>query len=231
MKAIILAGGRGDRLGALTQSRPKPMVEVAGRPILDYLIAFAAKAGIGEFLVNIGYMGHVIRDYLGSGSRFGVDVTCFEAEGKAPEAAVFAGRSRIDDDSFCCLCGDNILLPDQVAKIVQTYEGNEADAVFTLEPGNSAATKRVRVADGRILGSGRDARDPVLVYNMAMATSFLDELLCTVANREETAFAFAMDDLAEGHVVLVADIGGFININMPEDVADAEIILRDLEIV
>ncbi|MEQ1691084.1 MAG: glucose-1-phosphate cytidylyltransferase [Gemmatimonas sp.] len=64
MKVIILAGGRGTRLAEETTSRPKPMVEIGGRPILWHLMSFFAAHGHEEFLVACGYKGEMIKEYF-----------------------------------------------------------------------------------------------------------------------------------------------------------------------
>src|SRR5262249_46601794 len=64
MKAVILAGGLGTRLREETEFRPKPMVEVGGRPILWHIMKLFAHHSIDEFVIPIGYRGEVIRDYF-----------------------------------------------------------------------------------------------------------------------------------------------------------------------
>ncbi len=219
--AIILAGGRGSRLGRLTDSKPKPLVEVLGKPILEHLIRNASEKGIRDYLINVGYQGHRIREYFGDGSRFGVTIHYFESGGKGPEQPIFTARKHLDDGTFYCFCGDNILLPFQIERIVELHSQTKADATFTLEKGESTTTKRVRVWNNRVVGSSNIVIYPVLVYNMAMQTAFLDVLYETVKNKEDKAFAFAMDNLANKHNVYALDIP-FININRPEDILKAE---------
>jgi glucose-1-phosphate cytidylyltransferase len=64
MKAVILAGGLGMRLREETEFRPKPMVEIGGRPILWHLMKILGRAGLNEFVVCTGYRGEVIKDYF-----------------------------------------------------------------------------------------------------------------------------------------------------------------------
>ena len=75
MKAVILAGGFGTRISEESAIRPKPMVEIGGKPILWHIMRFYASHGFTEFIVACGYKGEMIRDFVGDGSRWGVDVT------------------------------------------------------------------------------------------------------------------------------------------------------------
>lgn len=71
-RAVILAAGRGTRMRELTEDLPKPMVPVAGRPILERIVTGLASAGIQEILVVVGYRKAVIMEHFGNGSRFRV---------------------------------------------------------------------------------------------------------------------------------------------------------------
>jgi glucose-1-phosphate cytidylyltransferase len=64
MKVVILAGGFGTRLSEETTSRPKPMVEIGGRPILFHLMQIYASAGFDEFVIALGYKQEMIKDYF-----------------------------------------------------------------------------------------------------------------------------------------------------------------------
>jgi NDP-sugar pyrophosphorylase family protein len=74
MRAIILAGGKGERLRPLTNERPKGMVEVAGRPILAYQIAWLRHYGVSDIVISCGYLADVIQRYFGDGSPHGVRI-------------------------------------------------------------------------------------------------------------------------------------------------------------
>jgi len=74
MKAIILAGGKGERLRPYTNDRPKGMVEVLGVPLLAYQVRWLRANGIEGILFSCGYRHEVIRNYFGDGSRWGLDI-------------------------------------------------------------------------------------------------------------------------------------------------------------
>lgn len=69
--AVIMAGGRGTRLAPLTDDIPKPMLQVAGRPILERLILHLSGSGIDRIFLSVNYLGHTIQDYFGDGAGFG----------------------------------------------------------------------------------------------------------------------------------------------------------------
>ena len=74
-KAVILAGGRGTRLAEATETRPKPMIEIGGRPILWHIMKIYAAHGINEFIVCLGYKGYVIKEYFFNYHLHTADVT------------------------------------------------------------------------------------------------------------------------------------------------------------
>src|SRR5918992_314665 len=73
-QAVILAGGRGTRLRPLTDARPKPMVEILGKPFLEYQIEQLREQGFQRVLLLLGYLPEVVRDYFGNGQRWGIKI-------------------------------------------------------------------------------------------------------------------------------------------------------------
>lgn len=74
VKAMVLAAGRGARMRELTDGLPKPMVRVAGRPLIEYHLMNLARAGVEDVVINLGWHGDRIRDAIGEGRRFGLHV-------------------------------------------------------------------------------------------------------------------------------------------------------------
>ena len=75
MKAVILAGGKGSRLSEETHLRPKPMVEIGGRPILWHIMKIFSKNGINDFIICAGYKGHMIKKYFADYTFISSNVT------------------------------------------------------------------------------------------------------------------------------------------------------------
>ena len=72
MKAMLLAAGRGERMRPLTDDLPKPLLQVGGRPLIEYHLLALARAGIREVVVNLSWQAATLRAHLGDGSRFGL---------------------------------------------------------------------------------------------------------------------------------------------------------------
>ena len=80
MKTIIMAGGKGTRIASLNSDVPKPMIPIAGKPILEWQIENLKACGLTNIIFVIGHLGHVIQDYFGNGSKFGVRIDYFVEE-------------------------------------------------------------------------------------------------------------------------------------------------------
>jgi N-acetyl-alpha-D-muramate 1-phosphate uridylyltransferase len=80
---MILAAGRGERMGALTALQPKPLLTIGARSLIEHHVARLAASGIDEIVINLSYRGTQIREQLGDGARFGVTIA-YSEEGEPP---------------------------------------------------------------------------------------------------------------------------------------------------
>jgi MurNAc alpha-1-phosphate uridylyltransferase len=83
MRAMLLAAGRGERMRPITDSTPKPLVQVGGRPLIAWHLAALARAGIREVVINLSWLGAQVRATLGDGRDYGVAIT-YSDEGPVP---------------------------------------------------------------------------------------------------------------------------------------------------
>ena len=83
LKAMLLAAGRGERLRPITDTLPKPLVEVAGKALIVYHLEALVRAGVRDVVINLSWLGEKIRRSLGDGSRFGVRIA-YSEEGPVP---------------------------------------------------------------------------------------------------------------------------------------------------
>lgn len=107
MKAMILAAGRGDRLRPLTDHCPKPLLAVAGQPLLVHWLAKLKKAGIQDIVINVAYLAEQIMQTIGDGQRYGVNIT-YSIEQAALETGggIYHTLSYFGEAPFLVVSGD-----------------------------------------------------------------------------------------------------------------------------
>jgi MurNAc alpha-1-phosphate uridylyltransferase len=134
MQCVILAGGLATRLWPMTQTIPKSLVPINGRPFAEYQLVWLARQNITDVVFCIGYLGGQIRDALGSGNRFGVNVR-YADEGENLRGTGGALRLAFDagllDNTFFVVYGDSFL-PIRFAPVLEAYRASGFRALLTV---------------------------------------------------------------------------------------------------
>jgi len=130
-KAIVLAAGRGRRLGVITEKIPKPMLEVNGEIILEHNLKWLRENGVRQIYINLHYLPQVIRNYFGDGRKYGLDISySFESRILGTAGAV----KKIADDwaePFLVIYGDNFYPADyDLSDLTGFHFGNNAFATI-----------------------------------------------------------------------------------------------------
>ena len=165
MKAVILAGGLGTRLSEETENKPKPMVEVGGKPILWHIMKIYSEHGVNDFIVCCGYKGYVIKEYFANYFLHMSDVTFDMSKNTMKvhqnnaeswrvtlvdtgEASMTGGRlKRVkdyikDEEMFCFTYGDGVGDVD-ITSLIEFHKqhGKHATLTATRPPGRYGALK------------------------------------------------------------------------------------------
>ena len=108
MRAMILAAGRGERLRPLTDTLPKPLVDVGGKPLVEYHLENLAHAGFREVVINQGHLGHLLPETLGDGSRWGIRIHWSVEPPEALETGggIFQALPKLGSGPFLVVNGD-----------------------------------------------------------------------------------------------------------------------------
>ncbi|MEZ5365655.1 MAG: sugar phosphate nucleotidyltransferase [Bryobacterales bacterium] len=134
MQCVILAGGLGTRMRPLTETMPKFLLPVNGRPFADYQLAWLAGQGVDRVLLLIGYMGERIEKHVGDGSAHGLQVR-YVHEGESLRGTAGAVRLAVEsgevDEKFLLLYGDSFL-PVDIGAVWREFEDREAPALMTV---------------------------------------------------------------------------------------------------
>lgn len=162
MKVVILAGGYGTRISEESGIRPKPMVEIGGKPILWHILKLYSHYGLNDFVICCGYKGFVIKEYFSNYFLHTADVTLDMSSNKMQVHNAFAEPWRItlvdtgegtmtggrikrvskylDDETFCLTYGDGVSNVD-IAKLIEFHKQNNSVATLTAvqRPGRFGA--------------------------------------------------------------------------------------------
>lgn len=128
---IIMAGGLGTRLRPHTENCPKPMLPVAGKPMLEHIIERAKAEGFVRFVISIQYLGHVIKDYFGHGERLGVSIEYLNESEPLGTAGALSLLSPRPDLPFVVSNGD-VLSDIKYGKLLDFHSRHDAVATMAV---------------------------------------------------------------------------------------------------
>lgn len=134
MKAVVLAAGEGTRLKPITLTRPKHLIKVGGKPLLEHCLNALKAVGIEETLIVIHYMGDAIRTYFGDGKNFGLRISYIEQkEVLGTGNAVSIAEPYVKED-FVLVYGDLLFSVDALKKVVAIHEKEKPAATMAVVP-------------------------------------------------------------------------------------------------
>jgi NDP-sugar pyrophosphorylase family protein len=150
-KAMLLAAGEGRRLRPFTDDRPKPMIAIAGRPILEHTVRLLARYGVRDLAINLHYHPESIVDHFGDGRRFGVRIQYSRESELLGTAGAVKKLEAFFDEPFLVVYGDNLTDIDveRFSAFHRAHRALVTIALFHRE--NASASGIVGIADdGRV---------------------------------------------------------------------------------
>lgn len=151
LKAIILSAGEGSRMRPLTLTKPKTMLPVAGKPIIQYNIESLRDNGINDILIIVRYKEEIVRNYFGDGSDFGVNISYKTQKDFLGTANAISYGEDFIDDSIIVLNGDIILDDEIIHEIIKKYNYLSPDTLMLLtEVEDPSAFGVVEIENGNI---------------------------------------------------------------------------------
>ena len=155
-QAVILAAGEGQRLRPFTVTKPKAMLSIADKPVLQYAVEALAQNGIRHIVMVVGYRREQIFDYIGAGEQFGVDIVYITQERQLGTAHALAQAKDVVKDEFLVLPGDNLIGADTIAQFV----GVKPNAVLVKEVDNPTRYGVVRTEGSAVKGIVEKPKEP-----------------------------------------------------------------------
>ena len=145
LQAVILAGGRGTRLGSITDDIPKPLVPINGRPFLGYLLEQLRKQEVTDVILLVGYLADQIRDYCGDGSEWGLRVRCVESPLEAETGQRLKDAAAYLEPHFFLMYCDNYW-PMHLPRMWDQFRQSDSLAMITVYSNRDQSTlNNVRV--------------------------------------------------------------------------------------
>ncbi len=226
---MILAAGLGTRLRPLTDRLPKPLLPVAGRPMIEYTLGWVAAAGVRQVMINLHHRGDLIRNALGSGGRFGIEISYSEE----PEIlGTGGGLKRVErffgGEPFLVVNAD-ILTAFDAGAVIQAHQAHRPLATLVVRRDPDVAGYgalgidgggRIRRFLGRGLQSGPPLEDVMFTGIHVIDPRVLEEIPAKTFSPITDAYIAIVErgDLMQG---LVTD-APWIDIGTPERYREAE---------
>jgi NDP-sugar pyrophosphorylase family protein len=165
MQAVVLAGGFGTRLRPLTETLPKALVPVAGRPFIEYQIEQFRRHGVTDLIICVGHLGHLIEEHLGDGRRFDVSIRYgYERDGLLGTAGAVKNVEPLLEDAFFVQYGDSYLLVDYQAVMTHFLRHDAPGLMVVYRNDDRWDRSNVVVADGRVRVYDKTRKLPGMAY-------------------------------------------------------------------
>ncbi|GMO42022.1 MAG: HAD-IIIA family hydrolase [Termitinemataceae bacterium] len=146
MTVVIEAGGRGTRIASIASDIPKPMISICGKSILEHQIENLKKNGLSKIILVIGYLGGVIQEYFGDGSKFGVEIDYYvETEPLGSAGALFKIREKTSRD-FLVINGD-IIFDVDFSSFIEFHKTKKAMCSLAAHPNSHPFDSSLLVTD------------------------------------------------------------------------------------
>lgn len=163
-QAVILAAGEGQRLRPFTVNKPKVMLSIGTKPILEYVIDSLVQNGIRNLVLVVGYCRSDVVDCLGSGKRFGADITYVTQKSQLGTAHALAQAKGLTDAEFLVVSGDNLITADTIAPfvtvkpeavLVKTVDNPSRYGVVNIEAGIvKDIVEKPKMATNNVINAG-----------------------------------------------------------------------------
>ncbi len=231
MKAVILAAGEGNRMRPLTYTRPKVMLTIANKPILEHLLIEAEKGGIKEFVLIVGYHDEQIRRYFGDGRKWGVKIEYSTQRRQLGTANAVGMVKDLVDGNFLMMNGDNIINQGSIEGII----GKNETTMSLVEVENSEDLGLVEIVKDKVVGIHEKTEKPVSNLANAGLYLFTPDIFKAISEtptspRSEYEITASLQLLIDrGHTVLYQKIDSWLDSSYPWDLLSAnEALLKEI---
>jgi bifunctional UDP-N-acetylglucosamine pyrophosphorylase/glucosamine-1-phosphate N-acetyltransferase len=222
-KAVILAAGEGQRMRPLTMTRPKVMLPLANKPILEHLLIEMQQAGIGEFIFVVGFHDEKIRDYFGNGDKWNVNIQYSNQRKQMGTADAVRAVKGFITDNFLVANGDIIIDRQDILKLIN-HPGN---TMSIIELPHVSVLGVVEIKDEKVTRIHEKSANPPGHLANAGLYLFTPEILEAIDNTPKSPRGeYELTDsiqllIGSGKPVAYNHIAGWLDLTYPWHLLDA----------
>jgi UDP-N-acetylglucosamine diphosphorylase/glucosamine-1-phosphate N-acetyltransferase len=232
MKAIILAAGEGTRMHPLTYTRPKVMLPLANKPIVEHLLVESRKAGIKDYIFVVGYHDEQVRDYFANGEKWGVNIGYCSQRKQLGTADALRMVEGLGDENFLVINGDIMVVNEDITGIM----GAKETTLGIIKVEDTRDLGVVQLSKGKVVHIYEKAEKPPSHMANAGVYLFTPDIFGTISRTPKSPRGeYEITDslqlmIDEGHHVGYQEINYWLNLTYPWDLLPAnEYLLKGVE--
>ena len=205
MQVIIIAGGLGTRLGQLTLNQPKSMIQILGKPFIEYQFDLLTKGSVTDVVLCLGYQGKQIVDYCGDGRKFGVNLRYSFEDKPLDTAGAIKLAEPLLKDYFFTLYGDSYVFIDFKDMLSSIRKGNKIGAMSVFQNQDRFDKSNTAVVDGRVTFYSKEQRANLKYIDYGV-NLFRKEVLKLIPNGEPYSMGTLFNQLIGRQELLAYEV-------------------------
>ena len=205
MQVAIIAGGLGTRLDQLTLNQPKSMIQILGKPFINYQLDLLKNGSVTDVVLCLGYQSKQISDYCGDGRKFGIDIKYSIENKQLDTAGAIKLAEPLLKDYFFTLYGDSFVFIDFQDMLSTLQQQNRLGAMSVYQNHDRFDKSNTDVADGRVTFYGKEKRENLKYIDYGV-NLFRKEVLKLIPEAEPYSMATLFNQLIECHELLAYEV-------------------------
>jgi NDP-sugar pyrophosphorylase family protein len=205
LQVIIIAGGLGTRLGQLTLNQPKSMIQILGKPFIEYQFDLLTKGSVTDVVLCLGYQGKQIADYCGDGRKFGVNLRYSFEDKPLDTAGAIKLAEPLLEEYFFTLYGDSYVFIDFKDMLSSIRKGNKIGAMSVFQNQDRFDKSNTAVVDGGVTFYSKEQRANLKYIDYGV-NLFRKEVLKLIPNGEPYSMGTLFNQLIGRQELLAYEV-------------------------
>jgi NDP-sugar pyrophosphorylase family protein len=229
LQAVILAGGLGTRLRPLTLKIPKPMVDINGAPFLEIKLRDMLRRGIRDYVLCVGYLGNMVEEYFGDGSKFGARIR-YSYDGEKLLGPIGALKNALNllNNDFIVTYGDNYVDVDYYEMVKKLRESGALGLMAVMHNKNRWGKSDVDVRDGYVIAYSKHTNKGLEWINYGVFVLRKEALGLARSGEEEEFFN---ELISRGELLAFKVSKRFYDVGSPESLREFKKLIASAKVI